>query len=91
MGIFEIIAVLVTFAGVFNYINYRYIKLPSTVGVMLISLIFSMGLMVLWGFGVGIEKQQMHLFITSVDFEKVMLGALLGMWVAGLPGADVPL
>lgn len=79
MGIFEIIAVLVTFAGVFNYINYRYIKLPSTVGVMLISLIFSMGLMVLWGFGVGIEKQQMHLFITSVDFEKVMLGALLGL------------
>lgn len=79
MGLFEIIAVLLTFAGIFNFLNYRYIKLPSTVGVMLISLVFSIALMVLWRFGIGLEKQEMHTLISSIDFERVMLGGLLGL------------
>jgi CPA1 family monovalent cation:H+ antiporter len=79
MEIFNIIAVLVTFAAVVNFLNYRYIKLPSTVGVLLISLVISILLMVLWSYGIGIEKQHMHALIGSINFQEVMLGVLLSL------------
>jgi len=77
--IFNIIAVLVTFAAVVNFLNYRYIRLPSTVGVLLISLVISVLLMVLWSYGVGIEKQHMHALIDNINFQEVMLGVLLSL------------
>jgi CPA1 family monovalent cation:H+ antiporter len=79
VGIFEIIAILVTFAAVFSYFNTRYLQLPSTAGVMLISLVVSLTLMFLWHFGIAIEQREMHALIGGINFEKVMLGAVLGL------------
>lgn len=42
MGFFEITAFLTTLTATFAYINYRYLKLPVTVGLMLQSLVFSL-------------------------------------------------
>ncbi len=44
MSLFEIIAILLTLAALFSYINCRTIKLPTTIGIMLIALLFSLGL-----------------------------------------------
>jgi len=38
MSIFDIIAVLMTLAALFGYINHRYLKLEPTVGLLMISL-----------------------------------------------------
>ena len=37
MGLFEIIAVLLTLSALFSFVNYRFLGLPNTIGVMLIS------------------------------------------------------
>ena len=47
MSVFQIIAVLLTLTALFSYLNYRFIRLPTTIGVMLIALIASLGLIAL--------------------------------------------
>ena len=47
MNLIDIIAVLITFAALFAYLNERYIKLPRTIGLMVISLVFSLCLLAL--------------------------------------------
>ena len=41
MKLFNILAVLVTLSAAFSYFNYRYIRLPTTIGLMLIALVMS--------------------------------------------------
>ena len=41
MKLFHILALLLTISAVFSYINHRFLKLPTTVGLMLIALLFS--------------------------------------------------
>ena len=42
MTLFELIAILLTLSAVFAYLNARYVHLPNTIGVMLISLVASL-------------------------------------------------
>ena len=42
MEIFHLFSALITISAVFAYINFRYLKLPNSIGLMLISLIFSL-------------------------------------------------
>lgn len=79
MAIIDIIAVLLTLAAVFSYLNSQYVKMPPSSGVMFISLILSITLMVLWHFGIALEKHDTLMLMRSINFEKVMLGALLGL------------
>jgi len=41
MALFTVIAILLTLAALFSFVNERYIHLPTTVGVMLIALLMS--------------------------------------------------
>lgn len=43
MSLFDIIAILMSLTAIFSYLNYRYFKLPATIGVMLIALLVSVG------------------------------------------------
>jgi CPA1 family monovalent cation:H+ antiporter len=49
MQLYDVLALLTVLAAVFGYLNNRFLRLPDTIGVMLISLIFSLGI-VLPGF-----------------------------------------
>ena len=44
MSIFQIHAVLVTLTALFSYVNHRVFTLPTTIGVVLIALVVSLGL-----------------------------------------------
>ena len=44
MKLFNILAVLITLSAVFSYINHRFIRLPTTIGIMVIALLVSLGL-----------------------------------------------
>lgn len=37
MSFFSLVSILITLAAVSSYFNYRYIKLPTTIGVMLVA------------------------------------------------------
>ena len=76
MSLFEIIAILLTLAALFSYINCRTIKLPTTIGVMLIALLFSLGLIFLGKFFPGLRAWATELLI-SVDFDETLLHGML--------------
>lgn len=76
MELFNIVAILVTLTAVFSYINYRYIGLPVTIGVMLIALSTSLTLNLLGSFGLGLE-QRAETLLRSIDFDKTLLHGML--------------
>jgi monovalent cation:H+ antiporter, CPA1 family len=76
MSVFQVIAVLLTLTALFSYLNYRFIRLPTTIGVMLIALIASLALIVLQHFGVSIGPMAARV-LQSVDFDQTLLQGML--------------
>ena len=42
MAIFNLLALLVTLAAVFGWVNHRFFRLPGTIGLMVITMGFSL-------------------------------------------------
>jgi len=76
MSLFEIISLLLSLAAVFSYINYKYIKLPTTIGIMLLSLLFSLALLLFGEFGFSLDEQATAL-VKSIDFNEALLHGML--------------
>jgi len=76
MSVFHIIAILLTLTAVFSYVNYRWIKLPTTIGVMLIGLVISLALIGLHAIGFASEKE-VHRFVSSIDFDATLMQGML--------------
>ncbi len=89
---FNIIAILITLSAVFGYINHRSIKLPTTIGLMLISILMSIGMVAighLGEVGLGIEKQWIDI-VRTIDFNKtLMVGMLSFLLFAGALHVDL--
>ncbi len=76
MEIFDIVACLITLAALFGYVNHRFIKLPTTIGVMLISLCFSLGLVLFSLVSPGIVETAKS-FMGRIDFNEAVLDCML--------------
>lgn len=77
MELYYSFSVLIVLASVFAYINYRILKLPSTIGIMVIAIIVSLFLVM---FGETILPRtfgHLHKLIDSFDFTEVLMGAML--------------
>lgn len=76
MEIYNIITLIVVLTAVFGYLNHRFFKLPSTIGIMLISLLASL---VVVGFGIIFPKffLQITQAISMIDFQTVLLRVML--------------
>jgi monovalent cation:H+ antiporter, CPA1 family len=76
MNAFELAAVVVTLAALFGYINYRFIKLPATIGVMLISLLFSLVLILAQrlGFDMAVAAGRI---LGGIDFNTTLMQGML--------------
>ncbi len=84
-----IAALLVSLAAIFSYVNYRFIRLPSTIGLMLIAVCMSLGILALGQLGVHIESVARQA-LASVDFDRtLMTGMLSFMLFAGALHIDV--
>lgn len=77
MELFEIVAALITLSAVFSYINHRWVRLPTTIGLMVIALCFSLGLVALGLYVPGIE-QRAEAVVASVDFSDTLMHGMLG-------------
>ena len=42
MEVYNIITILVVLAAIFGYINHRFVKLPGSIGIMLLSVVASL-------------------------------------------------
>jgi len=76
MNLFEIISVLVTLAAAFSYLNYRYIRLPTTIGLMVFALLMSLALVVTGPMTDGIENDVKQM-LASIDFDQTLLHGML--------------
>ena len=76
MKLFNVLAILVTLAAGFSYFNHRYIRLPNTIGLMLISLLVSLGLIALGFLGLGLEEDA-RLLLENIDFDETLLHGML--------------
>ena len=76
MNTFDVIAVLLTLTAVFGYINFRYIKLPTTIGLMLLGLMFSLLIIVAGQFIPEITESATR-FVAGIEFNQALLGIML--------------
>ncbi|MBK1722976.1 cation:proton antiporter [Thiocystis violacea] len=75
MTLFEIIATLLSIAAIFSWLNDRYLRLPTTIGLMLIALLVSLGLLILpFDSGFQADIQQM---LEHIRFDDTLLHGLL--------------
>ena len=76
MKLFDILAILITLSALFSYLNYRYIRLPNTIGLMLIALLVSLALIALGSFGIDLKNDARQL-LDSIDFDETLLHGML--------------
>ena len=83
MSIINTIAILISLAAIFSYINYRFLKIPSTIGLLAIALLMSLSIVVMGKFGLPIEDHAKEL-LKDIDFnEALMQGMLSALLFAG--------
>lgn len=76
MSLFDILALLITLTAIFSYINHRYLRLPLTIGVMLIGLIMSLGLLALKPLGLDLTSQA-NIILGEIDFNQTLMHGML--------------
>lgn len=77
MDILNTIAVLLTLSAIFSYLNYRFIKLPTTIGIMLISLVLSLLLLISGKLGFYDVSLQVSTLIKEIDFHTALINGML--------------
>ncbi len=76
MDYFLISTILIVLAAVFGYINVRFLKLPTTIGLMLITIVFTLAVLGVAQFNDAILIAEKEL-ISEINFEKVLLDGML--------------
>ena len=76
MALYNIFAVLTVLAALFGYVNHRFIKLPGTIGIMIISLLFSL-LVILLGDLQPVLFSEITRLIKSIDFYTILMKVML--------------
>lgn len=76
MDSYELITIIIVITAVFAYVNFRFIRLPSTVGLMVMSLILSI-FIVLFGRFFPTFSEQIKTAVATIDFQKLLLDIML--------------
>lgn len=76
MDYFLIITILVVLAAAFGYLNVRFLKLPNTIGLMVITIVFTLAVIALSYFDNTLLNAEKYI-ITQIDFETVLLDIML--------------
>jgi len=74
---FEILTLLLVIAALFSYINERFLKMPTTIGLMLLTLVFSIALTLLKYLGIDIGHTKLATTISHIDFSQVVLQGII--------------
>lgn len=76
MDVFTIISILVFLSAIFGYLNARFLRMPNSIGLMLITIVFTMVV-----FGIGYVDDTLinaeRYIIRQIDFKSVLLDIML--------------
>lgn len=78
MKLFHILSILITLSAVFSFINYRFLKLPTSIGLMLIAMLASLALLLLGPLSFGL-KEDVAVLLESVVFDETLLHGMLSL------------
>lgn len=73
----DMAAIIISVTAFFAFINYRYIRLPTTIGVMAIGLCASLALIALDSLGVGSIGAIATQLSNGIAFDKVVIDGML--------------
>lgn len=77
MDLFQLSAALLTLAAIFSYLNHRFLKLPTTIGLMLIAMSSSLALVAVGELFPGVEERA-RTYLEGIDFNKTLMQGMLG-------------
>lgn len=76
MELYYSFSVLIVLASFFSYLNLRFLKLPSTIGIMVIAMLTSI-LLVITGNILPKTLNHFSTLLQDVDFTEVLMGGML--------------
>jgi len=89
MHLLDVVALLVSLTALLAYANHRLLRLPTTIGVMLIALLLSLALIAAGALGYGVEAWARKI-VARIDFnEALMHGMLSFLLFAGALHVDL--
>ena len=77
--VFQIAVVCLVLTALLAYFNLRFIGLPTTIGVMAVALLLSLGLIGLDRIGFGALHDYEAAFLASIDFSDVLMEGMLSV------------
>jgi len=80
MNVLQIAALLIVLAGAFGSVNYLFLRLPPSIGILVVALVASLSLMVLDYFlpAFGITDA-MRVIVDDIKFSGALLEGMLGL------------
>lgn len=79
MSFFDVSAILLTLAAVFAYLNYRFLRLPMTIGVMVIAMAASFVVILVGELALPALKAPAERLLHSIDFDEALLHGMLAL------------
>jgi len=76
MTLYSIISIIIVIAALFAYINFRFIKLPSSIGLMLLALLTSFAIIGAGNVLPDVTKE-IKILLNSIDFSELLMGSML--------------
>lgn len=76
MSVFEIIALILSLAAIFSFINLRTLKMPTTIGLMFFALLVSLLIILLDGLGIPVQGHADKV-LGAIDFNKTLMQGML--------------
>lgn len=76
MDLYAIITLLIVLSAIFGYINVRFLKLPVTIGLMIVSILFSVLVLVVGQFYSQVPEIEEQL-VAQIDFHDLLLDGML--------------
>lgn len=77
MELYYSFSILIVIATVYSYINIRFLKLPSTIGIMVIAILVSLGVVLIGTISNEHPLNNFAELIKHIDFTKVLMGGML--------------
>ncbi|MBP9725886.1 MAG: sodium:proton antiporter [Gammaproteobacteria bacterium] len=77
MNLFNILSFLFTIAAILGYINYRYIKLQSSIAITMTTMLLTVGIIFISSLGINVGEKEISLAFSKIDFHSLLMNGML--------------
>jgi CPA1 family monovalent cation:H+ antiporter len=74
----ELPAIILVFVSIFGFLNHKYLKLPLTVGLVLIALISGLGVLLIEALVPSLQMSEtIKNWLDAIDFNRTLMNGML--------------